>query len=205
MKYYCVTNADNSDWLGRNFKINEVLSEINSNYYFSMYCSPLVATFMAPGYEQTAEKIWEVNAEPLINLTHRLWTDSIKIIQEVEVPSLTKEQRIAFAILVAYQATNNPNFLKWALNYLSNKDKTQETIENVVAQLVNDCSSDKIPEEYNLVDNCFPALETCINNNYPLYASASGHKAAATGVDLQQAAEICISLNQEQIAELLGS
>ena len=98
------------------------------------YNDPLLAVMLNPicdNYNLDTAKIWSCEW----TISGEAGRRNNKTLKEIELPRVTLNQRIAFGVICALQVYQEPEFSKWAENWLSGKERDAKTpwIEKAVA------------------------------------------------------------------------
>jgi len=94
------------------------------------YQHPLVAVFMNPIHaDLSCPKLWECLGEGEYRNDHGLKCGFTRLttVRKLPLPWVTKEQRVAFAILCAKEACKDPEWTVWANNWLRGADRNSDT------------------------------------------------------------------------------
>ena len=135
MKAYKLTDENNQSknntkW-GKNVSVTATGDgkTLCSDGFIHFYTSPLIAVLMNPfhaGFK--SPRLWECETsgehihEPLKSGCKTLTT-----IKEIPLPKITREQRIAFAILCAKKVSKDEAWNLWADKWLSGEDRSKES------------------------------------------------------------------------------
>ena len=91
------------------------------------YHHPLLAAMLNPthgAYDPATMRLFRCKAIVGIRHPDKLGCTSITPIEEIEVPTITTTQRVAFALLVTKRVCKNTDFQTFADNWLSGKDRS---------------------------------------------------------------------------------
>src|SRR5579863_2749505 len=102
--------------------------EMCSANWLHGYASPLIAVLLNPvhgNYDSTTMKLWQCRAIVGIRKADKLGCTSITTIKEINIPSFTTTQRVAFSLMVAKHVYKDAKFKVFANNWLSGKDRTE--------------------------------------------------------------------------------
>ena len=94
--------------------------------YIHAYLSPLLAVLLSPIHANIRNPVlWECETE-IVKSDNGLKVGGISLttIGTVSLPSVTKDQRIAFAIYCAKSVCKDQTFNRWADDWLSGKDRS---------------------------------------------------------------------------------
>jgi hypothetical protein len=83
-------------------------------------------------FEAEAEGETETKSQMMLSCT------KLTLIKEIEVPKITVEQKLAYGILCIKSCFKNRRWNIWANNWLSGKDRSNESAENVLKYIKND-------------------------------------------------------------------
>jgi len=98
--------------------------------YFRLHDDPLLAVLLNPICADFKDfRMFEVETEGAVESDRGLKFGAVKIqlVREIDVPDITAEQRVRFAILCAIEVHTETGFNSWAQDWLSGKDKTAAT------------------------------------------------------------------------------
>ena len=100
--------------------------DLCSPSFYHYYHDPLLAVFMNPAHADIDNpRLFEVDAQGKHkddNGTKGGCT-KIKLVKELTLPSVTREQRVAFAILCAKEVCKDKEWNKWADNWLNSSSQ----------------------------------------------------------------------------------
>ena len=124
-----MTSRNNTKWeIGKAIEISKEFSgnELCSNQLLHCYASPEIAVFMNPVHANISEpRLFRIHCSKI------LADDGTKqgckkqtLLKELPLPEISVEQRIKIAILCATEVYKEPNFLVWAENWNTGKDRT---------------------------------------------------------------------------------
>ena len=101
--------------------------ELCSDGFIHFYSDKYTAVFLNPihgNYNPAQMRMFECEAEePIIDDNLKYGTKTLTTIREIEVPTLTPEQRIEIGI----RSAMTPNFVKWAERWLDESDRTAKS------------------------------------------------------------------------------
>ena len=136
-----LTTYDDCKWAVGKWKKTTGEGDLCDKGWLHCYQDPILAVFHDPAYgnylSEDNPRLWriEVNGKYLKDgYLKEGWTE-MKLIEEVEIPHITTEQRVRYAIYCALEVHRNKDFFLWAENWLSGKDRTVEAA-NVVQEAV---------------------------------------------------------------------
>ena len=103
--------------------------------YIHAYLSPELAVLLNPAHANyKSPRLYE--ASGVIIKTDgqtKVGCLSLKTTKRIKLPKVTTNQLAAFAILCALEVYNDKDFVRWALDYLSGKDRTQKAADAAYA------------------------------------------------------------------------
>lgn len=193
------------------FNINEIYHETNENKFFHLYDNIEVAAMMSATYQAGLDyKIFQVTAEHLIsNDGIRLVFEKVKILNEVELPKFTTEQRILFAVLCTLDVISNKFFESWANEYLTKVDQSVKTADAMWDILSDELEVEHGIRSYDYLDCAFPMLSAIrFPEQAEFFAANTVHKAWYDSlemnkkIDLNRHFLIIKNLSAQQIAEI---
>ena len=208
--YYLITNQNDMTWRDRLWGPDVTHEVTNFNYYFEVYDHIPTALFMQPAYEDIKNpKIWECSIDNPNKTSFITMAPKVTTHKTVDFPEITKQQRITFAILCCLQIVQNPIFREWALNYLNSIDTSEESAKKTQEKLMAQMGSEEIPEEHDYISCAHACLEAVFKDDVQNAAANSAHRAFYDSphqdrINLQQLAEIALTVSPKDIAELLG-
>ena len=111
------------------------------------YSDPLLAILLNPIHANIDNpRLFEVEVERK-NLTDNGlkegWT-RMRLIKELDIPEVSRIQKVAFGILCALKVYQNEKFVEWANNWLSGKDRNIDSAYNVL-NIINNNIDEHIP------------------------------------------------------------
>ncbi len=137
MKYYKLTDKNNqthnqTQW-GEGIT-HKVLGEGNvlcSEDVIHVYDHPLKAVMFNPIHANFSEyHLWECRVKRIVaNDTLKVGVKECTTIRQIDAPEISLNQHVHFAILCALEVYNAPNFVTWAENWLSHKDRSARAAE----------------------------------------------------------------------------
>src|SRR5574343_327403 len=91
------------------------------------YASPLLAVLMNPIHmDIESPRLWEAECDSLVEDDGmKGGSRSLTTIREIDVPEVTTEQRVRFAILCALEVYSEPGFVTWANAWLDGIDRSK--------------------------------------------------------------------------------
>ena len=99
---------------------------ICSDGWIHAYTSPLLATLMNPVHGDFINPIcWEAEGEIGITDGTKVGCKQLTTIRMVELPEVSRVQRIAFGILVSLEVYEEAEFVAWANKWLSGEDRSR--------------------------------------------------------------------------------
>ena len=107
-----------------------------SESYYHCYSHPLLAVLLNPIFSKLQRpRLFTISAsgERLEDNGLRIGFKTITLIKEIDVPTITLEQRVAFAILCAKTVYKDPKWNEWAERWLSGKDRSEAAAEAAAA------------------------------------------------------------------------
>lgn len=93
--------------------------------YTSAYAEPILASLMRPVHPGPLEAWWIIApVERSDGLRFTVAQDLVRPVLPAELPPVTPEQRIAFAIILGRAVYNTVRFQEWAEDWLTARDRT---------------------------------------------------------------------------------
>jgi len=125
-----LTSYDNFQWeIGKEYTIDRPGNVMCSNDVFHCYNNPLLAEFMMPMhlFEKDYD-LYKIEVPEFVNSDGlKFASKSQTIIEKVERPVITNEQRIEIAIRVAKLVYVNVEWNEWADKWLTGEDRSKES------------------------------------------------------------------------------
>jgi len=122
-KWYKIAEEDKGD-------------ELCSKSFFHCYNHPLLAILLNPihaAYKNPRLFEIEVDGDSQEDKDLKFGFTKMRLVREIEVPQITTEQRIKFAIYCALEVYQEAHFVKWANNWLDSSDRTYATAHTAAA------------------------------------------------------------------------
>ena len=104
--------------------------ELCSDKWLHAYADPILAVLMNPAhanFRPDAMKLWEASAEVGLRKADKLGCTRITTLHTISIPTITKLQKQAFAILAAKDVYKNKDWNAWADAWLSGEDRTESS------------------------------------------------------------------------------
>jgi hypothetical protein len=227
--HYFVTDAAGKSFRDIEWGNDVTHEEPNSNFFFQVYSSPLVAGFLYPFYElfRGDIQVWEckpewIGPEPAyypeveaeIGKKINPWDDGVRqgfpkltTLKTVPTAHPTEEQQITFAILCALNLVTHPDFTRWAITWIKNTDRSKETAKALQDKLVLELGDEHPDAGHDYLGSAFPALAAAYLDDVPFHAAAAGYRAKADNavLSLTQIATIVSMLSADDIGNFLES
>ena len=124
-----MTSRNNTKWeIGKAIEISKEFSgnELCSNQLLHCYASPEIAVFMNPAHANISEpRLFRIRCSKIIaDDGTKQGCKKQTLLKELNLPEISIEQRIKIAILCAAEVYKEPNFLFWAEDWNTGKDRT---------------------------------------------------------------------------------
>jgi hypothetical protein len=103
--------------------------ELCSNDFFHYYTDPLLAVILNPIHaciENPRIFLVKPSGETKDDNGLKMGSKELTLVEEIELPEITKVQKIAFGILCALEVCKEPDFIKWATGWLDGSDRSTE-------------------------------------------------------------------------------
>lgn len=135
MKKYKLTNQDLTTHNGFKWEIGKFAPELEgagdlcSNKWYHYYHDPLLAVLLNPAHANINNpRGWIVDALGKHKDDNGIkgGCTKMRLVKEIELPIVSKEQRVAFAILCAKEVYKDKEWNLWADNWLSGEDRTAD-------------------------------------------------------------------------------
>lgn len=212
--FYLITDQDHRTWRHIQWGENITHEEENPNYQFVVYPTLLIAMYMYPAYECPQNpKVWLAEGDletayPAILNGIRLKLPKLTTIKEVETQWPNSEQFMNFGILCTLSVVMNPQFKKWAIDYLKGIDRTKETAHKVNQYLEEIMGNPEITPLDQYADPAAIILSAVMLDD-PFLAATAAHRAyhdsleLTSPINLEQTASIVNILSAFDIAQYL--
>jgi hypothetical protein len=132
---YKLTNSNmitqnNTQWvLGEWKETDGIQRELCNSSWLHAYEDPYVAAFMyvIHVYYSNPRCFLAEGDGAFLSDGTKCGVTRLRLVEEIPLPTITKEQRIKIAILCALEVCYEASFVTWANNWLSGKDRSTET------------------------------------------------------------------------------
>ena len=95
------------------------------------YRDPLLAVLMNPIHGQFSDpQLWEAEGDVVTDDGTKVGCKLLTTLRQIDLPDVTTEQRVRFAILVAKEVYTDVEFVKWADLWLSGDDRSKSAAES---------------------------------------------------------------------------
>lgn len=125
-----LTTYNDCTWTPNKWKMAHGEGPLCSSAWLHCYIHPLLAVLFNPIHANYHNPfLWIVEVQGRCRDDRGLkegWTQMC-LRERIEMPAITDVQRIAFGILCAKQVENSPEWNKWADNWLSGVDRSNES------------------------------------------------------------------------------
>jgi hypothetical protein len=114
--------------LGKKEVIETAGGELCSGAFFHYYDHPLLAILLNPIHASIKNPrlfLVETAGETLSDKGLKSGSKELTLVEEIELPDITLNQKIAFGILCALEVNRDPEFVLWANNWLSGIDRSR--------------------------------------------------------------------------------
>ena len=174
-----------------------------SDGWIHFYTDLLIGIFMNPIHANFENLIaWECETRseelhaPLKSGCKQLTT-----VKQVPLPRVTTTQRVAFSILCALEICKDANFVKWAHNWLSNIDRTNESATTIYGAIYFIDAAAYATNAANYATNYATNAATSAAANYAAanYAAATSANAVANAAAYAATAASAAAFNGKYI------
>jgi hypothetical protein len=130
-EYMCTKNNTQwvlNEWQGPSYP--NATENLCSKAWLHGYLDPVLAVLLNPIHARFDNpRLFEAEAEGEIKYDGQLkfGCQKMRLVKELALPKITSEQRVKFGILCALEVYKDVNFVKWAKNWLNNKDRSAES------------------------------------------------------------------------------
>ena len=132
-----MTTHNGYQWeLGKKEVITTEGGELCSSDFYHYYSDPLLAVFLNTIHANIENpRIFrvEVGGEVLPDRGLKFGSKEMELIEEIELPEVTTNQKIAFGILCALEVYKEPEFVLWATNWLDGTYRSSAAAEYVAS------------------------------------------------------------------------
>lgn len=212
--FYLLTDQENKTWRDVLWGENVTHTETNTNYYFEVYKSPILAAYLAPRslsqFDKMAPKIWLATGEgDTIDWGMTQQFEKLTTVKDIGFRFPSTENRRICAILAAMNLVAHPAFLEWANNYISGKDISLETAEKTYDEIKTAMNSVDTVEEQMQFATAHGIFAGFVKNNPDFFNACSIYKAYYDAIDrelslkLEEIVKIAYEVPQEEIANIL--
>ena len=125
-----VNENNETTWeIGKQVSAKEGKPVLCTETVVHFYEDELLAIFMNPIHANLKNpRMFEVETcGEIIRDNVKSGCKSLKLIREIEIPKITKEQKIAFAILCSLEVYKEKSYVTWAENWLNRTDRSRES------------------------------------------------------------------------------
>lgn len=210
---YLPTDSDGRDWLNREWGPDKSHTTDNENHRPHTYHDPLTAVLLAPAFEEypafTVGKLFTAEGTRSDNDLLRPGWFSLKTLSEVPIPDVTETQRITFGIVCALNVVTQPDFCRWAFDWLSGKDRTPESAGAIETKMLDNVLV-RAPEECLGAGHAAAAsVKHVLPRDVKLYTACAAHRAWADSLagkdamNLTEIATVVFMFPPEQIGQML--
>lgn len=143
MKIYKLTDESNQSY--NNTQWGEGVTHETSgegdlcgDVFLHAYTHPLLAVLLNPIHENIDNpNLWECEGK-VIKDDHGLKVDckELTTIRQISVPEISTIQKVAFGILCVKERYRDEGWNKWADDWLSGKDRSEESAESAMSALL---------------------------------------------------------------------
>jgi len=139
-----MTSYNNFQWeIGKEYTIDKPGNEMCSKQVFHCYNNPLLAEFMMPLHISfiVDYDLYKIEVPEFVNDDGlKFVSKSQKVIEKIERPIITAEQRTEIAIRVAKLNCKNKNWNEWAYKWLTGEDRTKSSASTATAYAAYDAA-----------------------------------------------------------------
>ena len=135
MKAYKLTNQDMQTYNNTQWVLGEAKTTNGEGYlcgpgWLHFYSHPLLAVFLNPIHANFSNpRLFEIEAEGKIKKDRGLkfGCTRMTLVKELELPQVTSEQCVKFAIYCALEVCKDKKFVTWAKNWLNGTDRSYDS------------------------------------------------------------------------------
>jgi len=132
---YKLTNSNmitqnNTQWvLGEWKETDGIQRELCNSSWLHAYEDIYVAAFMYPAHiSYSKPRFFKAEGDgKFLSDGTKCGITKLRLLEEIPLPTITKEQRVKISILCALKVCHEASFVTWANNWLSGKDRSTET------------------------------------------------------------------------------
>ena len=112
--------------------------ELCGHGWLHYYEDPLLALLHNPihgNFNQITMHLWEINVDGSIKADRQMKSGCTKMttLRRIELPVITRAQRVKYAILCALCVCEQESFVTWANKWLSGEDRSEKSADSVLA------------------------------------------------------------------------
>jgi len=121
---------NNTQWELQEWKETSGKGELCSPGWLHYYNDPLLAAFLNPIHAKfAAPRLFQVEVAPEARIKEdrglKLGCTKMRLVQELQFPQVTMEQRVKFGILCALEVYDDAKFVQWAAKWLDGADRSK--------------------------------------------------------------------------------
>jgi hypothetical protein len=125
---------NNTQWELQEWKETSGKGELCSPGWLHYYSDPLLAAFLNPIHAKfAAPRLFQVevaeDAKVLEDHGLKLGCTKMRLVQELQFPQVTMEQRVKFGILCALEVYDDAKFVQWANGWLDGADRSKKAAD----------------------------------------------------------------------------
>ena len=135
------------------------------------YTHPLLAMMHNPGHrDYQPPRLWEIIASLPVYHEGQLKSGAklVRVIKEISLPNVSVEQRIRYGILCAKKVYSDENWVTWAENWLTNKNRDVEVAKTIATNVFDIGNSIHRGSYYSKAAHAYAAayatVATCEND-----------------------------------------
>jgi hypothetical protein len=122
---------NNTQWELQEWKETSGKGELCSPGWLHYYNDPLLAAFLNPIHAKfAAPRLFQVEVAPEARIKEdrglKLGCTKMRLVQELQFPQVTMEQRVKFGILCALEVYDDAKFVQWAAKWLDGADRSKK-------------------------------------------------------------------------------
>ena len=111
-----------------------------SSGWLHCYSHPLLAVLLNPIHAKISNPLLfkcDATGNHKYDMGLKEGSTTMVIIKELPLPSITLNQKIAFGILCSLEQYKEPTYVRWALNWLNNTDRSESAAESAAESAWN--------------------------------------------------------------------
>ena len=176
------------------------------------YEDPLLAVLHNPihgVFNPSTMHLWEIVAEGVIKKDGQMKAGCSKMttVRRIEIPSVTMEQRVKYAILCALEVCQEPLFVAWANKWLSGEDRSARSAESAAESAWSAWSARSVwsaRSAWSAAESAWSAVESARVTRVTRVARVAAARSARSAEAAAQAAEVAEAVSDGKSLDLIS-